>query len=119
MVLQLSSQLDNAKAAIVTGVNRYIEGLQTSLTSFQQMEAKTRGSVASLPSKENTLRAFARNFKIVEELYVFLLERKEEASISYISALPNIKVLSYGVSSIKPIAPKVQIIYLGALLLGL
>ena len=37
MVLQLSSQLDNAKAAIVTGVNRYIEGLQTSLSSFQQM----------------------------------------------------------------------------------
>ena len=119
LVLQLSSQLDNAKAAIVTGVNRYIEGLQTSLTSFQQMQAKTRGVVASLPSKENTLRAFARNFKIVEELYVFLLERKEEASISYISALPNIKVLSYGVSSIKPIAPKVQTIYLGALLLGL
>ena len=119
LVLQLSSQLDNAKAAIVTGVNRYIEGLQTSLTSFQQMQAKTRGVVASLPSKENTLRAFARNFKIVEELYVFLLERKEEASISYISALPNIKVLSYGVSSIKPIAPKVQIIYLGAVLLGL
>ena len=119
VVLQLSSQLDNAKAAIVTGVNRYIEGLQTSLTSFQQMQAKTRGVVASLPSKENTLRAFARNFKIVEELYVFLLERKEEASISYISALPNIKVLSYGVSSIKPIAPNVQIIYLGALLLGL
>ena len=27
VVLQLSSQLDNAKAAIVTGVNRYIEGL--------------------------------------------------------------------------------------------
>ena len=96
VVLQLSSQLDNAKAAIVTGVNRYIEGLQTSLTSFQQMQAKTRGVVASLPSKENTLRAFARNFKIVEELYVFLLERKEEASISYISALPNIKMLSYG-----------------------
>ena len=119
VVLQLSSQLDNAKAAIVTGVNRYIEGLETSLAGFQNMEAKTRGVVASLPSKENTLRAFARNFKIVEELYVFLLERKEEASISYISALPNIKVLSYGVSSIKPIAPKVLMIYLGAVLLGL
>ena len=119
LVLQLSGQLDNAKAAIVTGVNRYIESMQTSLTSFQQMQAKTKGEVASLPSKESTLRAFARNFKIVEELYVFLLERKEEASISYISALPNIKILSYGVSSIDPIAPKVQIIYLGAVVLGL
>ena len=119
MVLQLSSQLDNAKEAIITGVNRYIEGLQTSLSGFQSMEAKTKGIVAGLPSKENTLRAYARDFKIVEELYVFLLERKEEASISYISALPNIKLLSYGVSSRFPISPKVQITYLAALLLGI
>ena len=119
IVMQLSSQLDNAKAAIITGVNRYIEGLQTSLSGFQNMEAKTKGIVAGLPSKENTLRAYARDFKIVEELYVFLLERKEEASISYISALPNIKLLSYGVSSRFPISPKVQITYLAALLIGL
>lgn len=119
VVLQLSSQLDNAKQAIITGVDRYIEGLQTSLKSFQQMEVKTRGEVASLPSKENTLRALARNFKIVEELYVFLLQRKEEASISFISALPNIKILSYGVSSKDPIAPNIKIIYLAAILLGL
>jgi len=119
MVIQLSSQLDNAKAAIITGVNRYIEGLKISLSGFQNMEAKTKGIVAGLPSKENTLRAYARDFKIVEELYVFLLERKEEASISYISALPNIKLLSYGVSSRFPISPKVQITYMAALLLGI
>ena len=119
MVMQLSSQLDNAKAAIITGVNRYIEGLQTSLSGFKNMEAKTKGIVASLPSKENTLRSYARDFKIVEELYVFLLERKEEASISYISALPNIKLLSYGVSSNAAISPKVKITYLLAILLGL
>jgi len=118
MVMQLSSQLDSAKAAIIKGVTRYIEGLQTSLDGFKNMEATTKGIVAGLPSKENTLRAYARDFKIVEELYVFLLERKEEASISYISALPNIKLLSYGVSARNPIAPKVQIIYLAALLLG-
>ncbi|MDA9326091.1 polysaccharide biosynthesis tyrosine autokinase [Flavobacteriaceae bacterium] len=118
MVMQLSSQLDNAKAAIITGVDRYVEGLQTSLSGFKNMEAKTKGIVAGLPSKENTLRAYARDFKIVEELYVFLLERKEEASISYISALPNIKLLSYGVSFKDPISPNVKIIYLIAISLG-
>ena len=119
IVIQLSSQLNNAKEAIVAGVNRYIEGLQTSLSGFKNMEAKTKGVVAGLPSKENALRAYARDFKIVEELYVFLLERKEEASISYISALPNIKLLSYGVSSKFPISPKLQITYLAAILLGI
>ncbi|MDB9993761.1 polysaccharide biosynthesis tyrosine autokinase [Flavobacteriaceae bacterium] len=119
VVLQLSRQLENAKAAIIKGVNRYIEGLEVSLSRYQQMESKTRGLVAGLPNKENTLKAYARSFKIVEELYVFLLQRKEEASISYISALPNLKILSYGVSSSSPISPKVQITYLAALLLGL
>ena len=40
--MQLSSQLDNAKAAIITGVNRYIEGLQTSLSGFQKWKLKQR-----------------------------------------------------------------------------
>ncbi|MDG1327219.1 MAG: polysaccharide biosynthesis tyrosine autokinase, partial [Flavobacteriaceae bacterium] len=119
VIQQLSSQLEQAKAAIITGVNRYIEGLEVSQKNYQKMENRTRGLVASLPTKENTLRGYARNFKIVEELYVFLLQRKEEASISYISALPNLKVLSYGVSGELPIAPKGKIIYLGALMLGL
>ena len=119
VVLQLSMQLENAKAAIITGVKRYIEGLEVSLSRYQQMESNTKGLVAGLPTKENTLRAYARSFKIVEELYVFLLQRKEEASISYISALPNLKVLSYGVSSSLPISPKTNIIYLVSILLGL
>ena len=119
LVAQLSNQLERAKAAIITGVNRYIESLEVSLLSYQQLENRTRDLVASLPSKENTLRGFARNFKIVEELYMFLLQRKEEASISYISALPDLKILSYGVSGEFPIAPKRSLIYLGALVLGL
>ena len=119
VVLQLSSQLENAKAAIIKGVNHYIEDLEVSLSRYQQMESKTRGLVAGLPNKENTLKAYARRFKIVEELYVFLLKRKEEATISYISALPNLKILSYGVSSNLPISPKINIVYLAALLLGL
>jgi len=119
VVLQLSSQLQNAKAAIITGVDRYIEGLEVSISSYEQMESKTKGLVAELPSKESKLRSHTRSFKIVEELYVFLLQRKEEASISYISALPNLKILSYGVSNSSPISPKVQSAYLLALLLGL
>jgi capsular exopolysaccharide synthesis family protein len=119
MLMQLSSRLDNVKAAIIKGVDRYIEGLQTSLSSFKKMEAKTKGIVAGLPSKESALRAYARDFKIGEELYIYLLQRKEEASISYISALPNIKILSSGVSNNAPISPKTQTIYLVSFLLGL
>ena len=119
IIVQLSKELQDAKAAINSGVKRYIESLKISLVGYQEMEIETREQVAKLPSKENSLRTYARNFKLVEELYVFLLKRKEEASISYISALPNLKILSYGVSNTTPISPDVQTTYLIAILFGL
>ena len=47
----------------------------------------------------------AREFKFAEDLLVFLSQRKEEASISYVSVFPNLKVLSYGISDNSPISP--------------
>ena len=57
------------------------------------------GKVSGLPEKGYTMRTLAREFKFAEDLYVFLSQRKEEASISYVSVLPNLKVLSYGVQN--------------------
>jgi capsular exopolysaccharide synthesis family protein len=119
LVLQLSDQLQNSRKAIMTGVNRYIAGLNVSLNNYKEQEGQKRGLVAGMPNKENVLRGYARNFKIVEELYVFLLQKKEEASIAYMSALPNLKILSPGISTAVPIAPKSKIIYLLAICFGL
>lgn len=119
IIVQLNKELENSKAAINSGVKRYIESLKISLERYQEMEIKKREGVAEFPSKENTLRTFARNFKLVEELYVFLLKRKEEASITYSSALPNIKVLSYGISNNNPVSPNVQTTYFIAIIIGL
>ena len=118
LIKQLNIQLENGKKAIIKGVKRYIEGLQLSFNSYQTLENKTMGEISSLPEKENTLRSYARNFKIVEDLFVFLLQRKEEASISSISALPNLKILSSGVSKKSPISPKIQLNYIITIILG-
>ena len=80
---------------------------------------KTLGIISSFPEKGYTLRTLAREFKFAEDLLVFLSQRKEEASISYVSVFPNLKVLSYGISNNFPVSPKRNIIYLGGLLLGL
>ena len=64
------------------------------------------------------MRALAREFKFAEDLLVFLSQRKEEASINYVSVLPNLKVLSYGTSNNFPISPNRNAIYLGGIFLG-
>ena len=73
--------------------------------SSYQINKETMGTVSSFPEKGYTMRTLAREFKFAEDLLVFLSQRKEEASISYVSVLPNLKVLSYGISNNFPISP--------------
>ena len=118
LVLKITKQLNRLRKANLEGISRYIENLQVSLSSYQRINKETMGIVSDLPEKEYTMRTLAREFKFAEDLLVFLSQRKEEASISYVSVLPNLKVLSYGISDNNPLSPQVSIIYLGAILLG-
>ena len=118
IVLQMTKQLNSLRKANFEGISRYIENLQLSLSSYKKVNKKTIGIVSSLPEKSYTMRTLAREFKFSEDLFVFLSQRKEEASISYVSVLPNLKVLSYGTSINKPISPVRSTIYLGGLVGG-
>ena len=94
------------KKANLEGITRYIENLQVSLSSYKKVNNETVGIVSGLPEKGYNMRTLAREFKFAEDLLVFLSQRKEEASISYVSVQPNLKVLSYGISDNAPVAPK-------------
>jgi len=118
LVMEMNRKLNNLKKANLEGISRYIVNLQVSLSSYQKINKETMGIVSGLPKKGYTMRTLAREFKFAEDLLVFLLQRKEEASISYVSVLPNLKVLSYGNSNNSPISPVKSTTYFGALLIG-
>ena len=119
LVLKLNEDLKRLKKANLEGISIYVKNLKVSLSSYQKINNESLGLVSSLPEKEYSMRTFTREFKFAEDLLVFLSQRKEEASISYVSVLPNLKVLSYGFANNFPISPKINIIYLGGIILGL
>ena len=118
IIIQINEQLDKLRKANLKGINRYIENLQVSLSNYQKINNKNMSLIAGFPEKGYTMRALAREFKFAEDLLVFLSQRKEEASINYVSVLPNLKVLSYGTSNNFPISPNRNAIYLGGIFLG-
>ncbi|PQB04247.1 GumC family protein [Aureitalea marina] len=119
LVIQITEELKETKSIIISGIDQYIASLQVSIRKFDEVLTETESVVASIPRKQSELRGLFRNFQIVEELYYFLLQRREEASIKYMSALPNLKVLSNAVSKNTKVSPKPKSTYLGALILGL
>jgi len=119
LVLQINEQLKRLKKANLEGIIRYIANLRLSLNNYQKINKESMDTASGLPEKAYTMRTLAREFKFAEDLLVFLSQRKEEASISYVSVLPNLKVLSYGVSNNSPVSPRPKIIYIGGLFIGL
>jgi len=119
LVMQVSEQLLDLKANIFSSIDNYISFINTSLGKYKEFSNKNNTQVSKIPQLEATLLSFERKFQIAEKLYLFLLERREEASISLESTLPNTRAINRAYTDSNPVAPKKQIIFLGAVLLGL
>ena len=119
VVVQISTQLTDLKQNILRSIDNYLDNLGTSLSEFKEFKNSTSAEVAKIPKLEATLLAFQRKFQIAESLYLFLLKKYEEASISYEATLPDTRVINYAFTSPNPVAPKSKMIFLGAVFLGL
>lgn len=118
IVKQLSTQLKDIKINILNSIDNYVSNLKTSLKNYDEFNNLKRSKIAEVPALETQLKSISRNYQIAENLYMFLLERKEDASISYIAALPNLKVIDYAYSDMNPKSPNKNRITILSILLG-
>jgi capsular exopolysaccharide synthesis family protein len=119
LVIEISDQLKDLKQNINFSINNYLANLETSIGEFDQYSISTSNQTSQIPTLEAKLLEFKRKFQLAENLYLFLLQRREEASISYESTLPNTAIINDAYTEPIPVAPKPHIIYLACIMLGL
>ena len=118
-VKQLDQAISDNRTNIILSVRNYLNQLQQTKKQLALQSSKLNNDVSNLPEKEKILRSIERSQVIKESLYLFLLQKREEAEISFAVTEPTVKVVEYAISSELPISPKKEIILLGALVLGL
>ena len=95
----------------------YLSQLNILKNKLTDKSNSIKNNVAEIPSQEKNLRSIERNQQIKEALYLFLLQKGEEAQVSFAVTEPSIKVVEYAISSKDPISPKTKIIYLASFIL--
>ena len=118
-VIKIDQQIGSLKASIFTSLRR----LQTTL-SIQKRDADNQFGIINekirkIPVQEHKFRVIARQQKVKEELYLYLLQKREEAAISLSATEPNARVVDSAKSLANPVFPNRRLIFTIAMLLGL
>lgn len=117
-VVQLQEQINNVKKNLKNSLRIYRTNTQLTVNSIQGKQNQIAGKIQKVPSQERGFRDISRQQQIVESLYLFLLQKREENEIKAAATPENIKVIDFAYENKTPVSPKKNIIYLGALILG-
>lgn len=118
-LVRLSGQMERGKLNILNTVNVYQNQLRISLDQLTQERDLAGYRFSKLPEKEKLLRGIEREQSIKENLFLLLLEKREEAAIKMAATAPSIKVVDYGLTSMVPVSPKKMTVYALSLALGM
>jgi tyrosine-protein kinase Etk/Wzc len=118
VLVSLSNQIGQLRLNILENIRIQKINLKASKEQLIETNKKYAGVLQALPEKERKLLEISREQTIINNVYNFLLQKKEETALSYASTVPDSRVLDTAEASIKPISPKKTIAFAVALFLG-
>ena len=119
LVKDLDSQLSNMRRAITNSLDHGVAQLKASQKAVNREDQKLKQQISAAPSAVTKVLPAERQHKIIEALYIYLLEKREENSLTQIYNSQNLRIVSPPMGKIKPVFPKKSITLLVALLLGI
>ncbi|MBC3783954.1 GumC family protein [Spirosoma utsteinense] len=115
----INAQIRSVKADIAENVGTMRTMLTTAQRQFAQTNEKIEGTIRTIPAKERALLNITRQQAIKNELYTYLLRKREETAVSFASTISDSRVIDVARSDIKPAKPNQPLTYLLFLLIGL
>ncbi|GAA4319456.1 GumC family protein [Compostibacter hankyongensis] len=114
----LDLQISNARKNLLKGLSAYKNGLIIAKNRIGDNFAGLERKLRNVPAKERIFIDYSRQQNVKQQLYLFLLQKKEETAISKTSTLSNARIIDNAKSDRYPFKPQKKIIYAFAVLAG-
>lgn len=116
---QLAQRLRNTKNALMETLNGVRRANNLALAEIIEQIRTVNAQAAALPVTERQLLGIERKFKLNDELYTFLLEKRAEAQIQKASNIPDNEIIDPPEFEISPVNPNKSLTYALAILSGI
>ena len=119
LIKDLDSQLNSMRKAITNSLDQGVAQLKASQKAVSREDQKLKQQISSAPSTITKVLPAERQHKIIEALYIYLLEKREENTLTQVYNSQNLRIVSPPMGKIKPVFPKKGRTMAATLLLGL
>lgn len=115
----MNQQLAKLRDDIQENTKNILKGAQRMAVSLNKQNQDFEGRIRNVPRLQRDYITIKRQQEIKQDLYVYLLQKREEAAITKAASVSNNRVIDAAKTNLVPISPKKRLIDFAAILLGL
>lgn len=114
----MDAQLNGMYGAILTSVKNEISSLTEQIRNVRGIKGEATSKIAQSPVQAKHLLSVERQRKVMESLYTFLLQKREENELTQVFTPSNTEVIAKPFGELMPVSPRKKLIIAFAFLFG-
>jgi len=119
LIKDMNRSITSMRQVIIRSIYNLIATLNAQVDNLQSNESQTKKQIASNPKQARYLLSVERQQKVKEQLYLYLLQKREENQLSEAFTAYNTRIISPPAGPDSPTFPEGTKVYLIAFLLAL
>lgn len=116
-LVQLDQQLNAMRENMLGSVNNALGAMRIKIDKAKDVQGESKGDMSQFASTERETRTLYRNQAIQNELYIFLLQKREENALKMAAAQPKGKLVDEAYAASEPVKPKKPLLAFVALIM--
>lgn len=118
-VIEMNKEISALKEIVRDNIRQQKASVQASIAQFQNQITSNTQLIEKVPGQSKVYRGIERQQNLKEQLFLFLLQKREENAINLSVNVPKAKIVNPAFTEDIPVSPKKSIVLLGAAMLGI